>query len=172
MSTYHLSQVPSDHHGMSFISNPAGTLVYYITGATGHKGDQLTINDVSGHPLAHIKQTSPALFPRFKIYINTFKISSFGLYFHQRELVYLTNLQWLVTGSLKTRHFTLIQGRTILARAYPDRSARLTIDILEDQQAALICLLIAFLDRWRLVHFQQPSLTMKKLSFNPNLSSS
>ena len=170
MSTYHLSQVPADYHGMSFVSNSTGTLTYYITGATGHKGDQLTINAANGQPLAYIKQTSPALLPRFKIYINNFKISSFGLYFHQHELVYLTNLQWLITGSLKTRRFTLIKGRDILARAYPEQDGRLTIDLLEDQQAALICLLVAFLDRWRLVHPSQPSLAVKSLPLNTNPS--
>ncbi|GAA3611758.1 LURP-one-related/scramblase family protein [Secundilactobacillus similis] len=148
MRTLYIRQDSLATKGASVVRDADKRSIYLLIGKWGRHQDALSLYQISGDLLAELKQTSLGILPRFDIYYHNQKVGAISKHLGLlNEVIYVSNLHWLIVGNIVTGDYRIYHGTTLIMTSQGDGDLRaLTV---ENRRQEPVCICIAAtLDHW------------------------
>lgn len=146
--------------GMSVVKDRHGTVRYILNGRHGIANDRFYLSTVAGDELGSLRQVGVGFFPKYVLTINQQDVAQikkmFGMW---TEVVYVSELNWLVIGNLLANRYRIYHGVTkvtTIANVNPTNPSVIELNIQQPDYVVPALLIAAILDRWRQVNQGNP----------------
>lgn len=149
---YYLRQRHSIEDGVNIVFDENFQASYLVSGRTGKKHDELQVQDMTGHVLVRIEQTSYGILPRFALKYRDHTVGSISLTFgHLGDLVYVRHLGWLISGNFMVGRYLITHNTKKLLSVKPEirpDGIYNQLKITFESQTPVLIAIAALLDIW------------------------